>query len=232
MYDLSSWEFDREVADVFDQHVRQSIPLYDMIQQSIVRLADFFLFQHEQGVLYDVGCATGETLHQLHLRHPHTTMSWIGIDGSMAMLDKAKEKNSSLSHITWVQENIKNYSFPLRSNLTISLMTIQFLPIEDRKTVLQKIYDSLFIGGALLIVEKTMASHSITQDIYTQIYHDLKETEGLSANEIRNKEKALRSQMRLQTKESLTKELKETGFEVVETFFELFHFVGMIAIKR
>ena len=57
------WEFNEEVAEHFDEHVRRSVPLYDEAQQMVVDLSEWFV--RDDSTVYDIGSATGETIARL-----------------------------------------------------------------------------------------------------------------------------------------------------------------------
>ena len=57
--DKGKWKFDKEVVLEFDNHVRQSVPMYDEIQNMIAELSVWFL-QNDTSY-YDIGSSTGHT---------------------------------------------------------------------------------------------------------------------------------------------------------------------------
>ena len=59
----SDFEFDERVAEVFDDMVERSVPLYLEQQSMIVELARKFWTPGSR--VYDLGCSTGTTLLQL-----------------------------------------------------------------------------------------------------------------------------------------------------------------------
>lgn len=76
------WEFNKEVAQHFDSHVRKSLPLYDEIQSMIVSLSDAFITQSCS--VYDLGTATGETIALLQTRHRSIgNARYVGIDSTI-----------------------------------------------------------------------------------------------------------------------------------------------------
>ncbi|PLS19779.1 Strongly to SAM-dependent methyltransferase YecO [Bacillus sp. M6-12] len=229
MYPLSQWSFNQEVSHVFDNHVRQSVPLYDSMQQVITQLSDFFV--QPNTVIYDLGCATGETIFHINQRHKEKKATFIGIDDSESMLQKAIEKNHDHEHIHFVHQSIENYTFEQKSNLILSVLTIQFIPIEKREMVIRNIYNALNKGGAFLFVEKCYAEQSKIQDIFTQLYHDEKEIHGLTPQEIREKDKSLRGVLNSMTAVENNQLLQSSGFSTVEVFFKYLNFTGFLAIK-
>jgi len=87
---VKEFAFNRDVAEVFDDMVRRSVPLHDEIQRMTVEIAE--QFAQPQSRVYDLGCATGTTQSLLtgaiHLPDVH----FIGIDKADAMLFKAKDR--------------------------------------------------------------------------------------------------------------------------------------------
>lgn len=228
-YDRSNWKFDGGVAPIFDQHVRQSIPAYEWIQESVVHLTDFFC--PENATLVDLGSATGETLKLIRERHPNKAMKLIGVDESRDMVTTAVGKVKDGDHYQWVTERIQDYSLPEKADMVLSVLTLQFLEPEDRERVIERIYGSLKRGGVFVLVEKTYAGSGRMQDIFSQIYHDQKEKAGFTTDEIRRKDESIRGVMLPLTQQENEAMLKRCGFEQTELFFKDFHFSGWIAIK-
>ncbi len=228
MYGLSSWRFNNQVSEIFDNHVRQSVPGYDDIQALVCHISDHFVREHE--VVYDIGCSTGETIYNINQRHADKKLRFIGIDNSIPMLEKAVKKNNNNKNMYFINSNIEKYSFDLKSNLIIAILSIQFAPLEDRESVIRKIYEALYIGGAFVYVEKTFADNSKMQDIFTQTYHDFKEEHGLSAKDIRDKDKSLRGVLVPMHVHENIQMLQQTGF-TVDVFYKNLNFTGFLAIK-
>lgn len=228
MYKVSGWEFNEKVSEVFDEHVNQSVPLYTEIQNVVASLSDFFI--NSEYPIYDLGCSTGETISKINMRHYDKDLRFIGIDESASMLNKAKEKTHLVKNVTFINSKIENFVFKERANLIIAILTLQFLPIEARKKVISNIYNALNEGGALLLVEKTYPANVQCNDIFTQIYHDFKEKRGLTASEIREKDKSLRSKLTPLPLDKNIKILREQGFET-DVFFKYLNFAGIICLK-
>ena len=87
-----SWVFNRNVAKLFDKHVRQSIPFYDPIQKYISSLSEWFI--KDNSLVYDLGCSTGETAKNIlkFNKKRKIKFRYIGIDNSSQMIKLAKKK--------------------------------------------------------------------------------------------------------------------------------------------
>ncbi len=85
----NDFKFDASVVNVFDDMVSRSVPFYDEMQRMTTELAAYFALPGTR--LYDIGCSTGTTLHKLGLSID-PSVSFVGIDNSREMLEKAKLK--------------------------------------------------------------------------------------------------------------------------------------------
>src|SRR5262245_3388210 len=88
----SDFEFNAEVAEVFDDMLVRSIPFYREQQSMIEQIARTF---HIPGTrVYDLGCSTGLTLVNL-ARALGPGAELAGYDFSRPMLDKAQQRISA-----------------------------------------------------------------------------------------------------------------------------------------
>lgn len=229
MYEKSAWQFDKSVAPIFDTHVRQSIPAYEWIQESVVHMTDFFC--PTNGVVVDLGSGTGETLKLIQERHHTKPLSLIGVDASREMIREAIKKTNGSPVFQWVPESLERFEFPDKVDVVISTLTLQFLEPEERQAVVNRAYQSLKKGGVFLFTEKVFPESGRIQDIFNQIYHDQKESAGLSPDEIRRKDASIRGVMRPFTMKENEEMLKTAGFQQSELFMKHFHFTGFLAVK-
>lgn len=229
MYEPCKWEFNGAVAPIFDQHVRQSIPAYEWIQESVVHLTDFFC--PEKAKIVDLGCATGETLSRIHARHANKSLKLVGVDESHEMVNVAVAKVNGSTDYQWVAKRIQDVELPEKTDMVLAILTLQFMSPEDREAVVEGVYRSLKKGGAFVLVEKVYAESGRLQDVFNQVYHDQKEQAGFTTDEIRQKDTSLRSAMEPFTVIENEDMLKRVGFTRSEVFVKHFHFTGWIALK-
>jgi tRNA (cmo5U34)-methyltransferase len=226
----NSWIFNKNVAVSFDKHVRQSIPFYNLIQQYITSLSEWFV--KEGSIIYDLGCSTGETAKNI-IKLPSNKkklFTYYGLDNSSEMINLAKKKIVS-KNCKFKIANINRVRFKKNSDLFISLLLFPFLNLNNRESLLQKIFNSLKKGGALIVVDKIYSSDPNMQDIFNQIYFDSKVENKLTNNQILNKAKSLRGSMHLYNQNENIVFLKKCGFKKIDIFFKWFNFIGIIAIK-
>lgn len=225
------WEFDDDVAEQFDKHVSQSIPSYRKVQDHVTKIADWFLADGERETVYDLGCATGTTIQRLiETRDRSDPIRYVGIDEARPMLKKAEEKVGVHDTVRLVEEDLTvDPQFP-NASLIISLFTLSFLSEGDRQRVLDAAYRDLDRGGAIVFVEKTYPEHARFQAMYREHYFDYKQ-QHFDAEEVVDKAKSLRGQLRPLSRSEYRAMLDRAGFENVEPFYQKYMWWGVIARK-
>ena len=89
------WSFCNGVAQHFDVHVRQSIPLYDEGHDLVCHLSDFFIRDHS--LCYNLGSATGNLIGKLYQRHKSKKeVRFIGIEE--IIFKKLRLEGSMINH--------------------------------------------------------------------------------------------------------------------------------------
>ena len=88
-----TWSFDTKVSKVFDNHVRQSIPLYDEFHKQTSKIAEFYC--KDNSVIYDLGCSTGNFINEIS-KLKKDNLNIIGIDDSKKMIELCKLKTTKI----------------------------------------------------------------------------------------------------------------------------------------
>ena len=227
----TKFEFNSGVAEVFDDMLERSVPLYRECQDLTVnwckRLAT------PDRCVYDLGCSTGSLLRLLAESIPTTPrVPLIGVDNSAAMLSKAREKlNNSPNSVDFIKANL-DASFSFNDSCAIVMnYTLQFIPVENRAPLLKKIYESLMPGGGFILNEKVLSENELLGETFVEMHHDFKKGHGYSKMEISKKREALENVL-VPLKLSKTMTLvREAGFTTVDIFFKWNNFAGLIALK-
>lgn len=225
----ANWKFDKQITEIFDSHIRKSVPLYDNFHNIIGDLSEWFI--EENTNVYDIGTSTGEGLSKLILHHKNKKVNYIGVDNSSDMLEKAKE-NLKEYNVTLINGDITNSDIEIHNaSFITSILTLQFIPQRKRKQVIEKAYKGLNKGGSLVIVEKVIGNNARFDEMFIELYHDFKLSNGLSEEEVFAKARAIRGIMSPNTVQENMSILEEVGFKDVDIFFKWCNFVGFIAIK-
>lgn len=221
----SNWTFSKSVSENFDNHVRKSVPFYELSHEIILGLSDFFL--RNNSFCVDLGSSTGTLLKKIQKRHNSKKIHLIGYDNSKHMVRIAK-KNSK--NIKFIFKNIEK-TLIKKNDFTIMLYTLQFINPKFRQTLINNIYKSLNWGGAFVLYEKIRGSDARFQDILNFLYFDYKKKNKFTSEEILNKEISLRGVMEPYTASANLGFLRRAGFKDVMPISQYLCFVGYLAIK-
>ena len=229
------FSFNEDVARVFDDMVRRSIPMYEDVLNCAAEWT--YKYYREGSTVYDLGCSTGSTLLALSSSLPdHPSVRLVGLDQSAAMVAKAKEKiatvNKQCLHPIDVQcADISNYAYEPTSVFIVNY-TLQFLTVAKRRELLQNLYEHLLPGGLLFVSEKICSPYAEIQEQTTRSYERFKLNNGYSQSEIALKKEALDQVLiTLSTRDYFTM-FSDIGFAAYEQIFRWNNFATMVAIKR
>lgn len=225
----ASWSFDGGVAEGFVEHVRQSVPLYDAGHDLACALGDYFC--QPDSVCYEIGVSTGQLLRKLAEAHAHKPGArWIGIDPVESMIAKAREHCAGLPNVELHVGDAASFEFE-KSDFFVSYYCVQFIPPRQRQQVIDRIYERLNWGGALLLFEKVRGPDARFQDILVSLYNDFKRANGFSAEEVLNKTASLKGVLEPFSTEGNLGLLRRAGFTDVMTVMKYLCFEGFLAIK-
>ena len=226
----ASWTFEGDVAKNFSDHVRRSVPLYDMGHQLVVDMSDFFLPSPSR--CYELGCSSGELTQKLLTHHEHRSdIEWTAIDTSASMLEVAQQHcTEKANRVTWKQEDICLFDFE-SADMIIAYYTIQFVSPRRRQQLIDKIYQSLNWGGAFVLFEKVRGPDARFQDMYTHLYTEFKLQNGFKPEEIVHKSRSLKGILEPFSSQANLDMLKRAGFQDVSTVMKYLCFEGFLAIK-
>jgi tRNA (cmo5U34)-methyltransferase len=106
-----------------------------------------------------------------------------------------------------------------------------FIAQKHRQDVVKKIYDGLNVGSAFIMVEKVIGSNARFDEMWIELYHDMKHRNGVSEVDIFKKTRSIRGVLKPNTVDENIRLLNSVGFKDVDMFFKWGNFAGFIAIK-
>lgn len=218
------FSFDDNVAEVFDDMIERSVPLYREVQQLLPTLAG--LIEHRPLRVIDLGCSTGTSLIQLAEALPEMQLELIGIDSSEPMLRRCREKIRGLGledRISVYQEDIRTIEYDSVS-LVLMNYTLQFVPIDDRLPLLKRVRQALLPGGYLVLSEKFVHEDVQLDQSLVELYFDFKRRNGYSELEIARKREALENVLVPYSVQENIRLLNDAGFDDVELILKWFNF--------
>lgn len=222
----ANWRFSGAASKQFEQHIRRSVPCYDMGHDIVLSLSDFFI--HSGSVVYDLGSATGLLSKQLAARHHNKNVRLTGIDLEPDMISEAS--NELPEGVQFDCQDVVTATLE-PNDLSISYYTMQFVQPRFRQQVFNKIYDALHWGGGFILFEKVRAPDARFQDMMTTLYHDYKLEQGYSGEEIVNKSRSLKGVLEPFSSAANIGLLERAGFSDVTSVFKYLCFEGFLAIK-
>jgi len=225
---LKQFEFDEDVASVFDDMLNRSVPFYEQM----LDLTTSFVLKYckTNSVVYDLGCSTASTLINISQKS-NTPLELIGIDNSDAMLNRAKHKTKAYGlDISFLNDDIFNVDLK-PANIIISNYTLQFIRPLQREKLIQKIYDSLEVGGVFIFSEKVITDDKTLNKLMIDEYYEFKKEKGYSDFEIAQKREALENVLIPYTYEENKKMIEDAGFKHFDCLFKWINFGTFIAIK-
>jgi tRNA (cmo5U34)-methyltransferase len=228
---VPAFEFDAQVARVFDDMISRSVPFYrEIIHRQVQMIARY----HQPGTaIYDLGCSNGNLLLQACRRMGDVDYKMVGVDNSAPMLEAFQERLATTSYGDRVTLECRDISQTPIENASVVVLnfTLQFLPKGERKALASKIHSGLNSGGALLFSEKITHSDSRLSELQQDFYYAFKRENGYSDLEISQKREALEKVLIPETMERHLDRLRQVGFQAVEVWQKWFNFAALIAIK-
>lgn len=227
---VEAFRFDAAVADVFQDMIERSVPGYGLILQLIASLAERYAAENTR--VYDLGCSLGASTLQLR-RHIPAGCEVIGVDNSAAMVERCRsnlERDHSAASWSVHEEDIRD---TVISNASIVVLnfTLQFVPDDERKQILNKIAEGLVDGGILLLAEKVAFDNESEQTLMTDLHHDFKRYQGYSDLEVAQKRSALENVLVPNTEQVHIDRLAGAGFNQAWQCVRCLNFEAFIAIR-
>jgi tRNA (cmo5U34)-methyltransferase len=240
--DGDRWAFDENVTAAFEDMLERSIPNYAGMRRIVTDATVWFISQLSYGakegfpLIVDLGASRGSALAPIVDRlgvHARYT----AIEVAPPMVEVLKDRFSG-----WIEaDRFKVVEADLRGGLPgvgglpfvyLSVLTLQFIPMEYRQTLLRQVYESLRPGGALIIVEKVLGRGWEAEQLLIDLYHGLKRSNGYAKEAVERKAMALEGVLVPLTARENEERLRDAGFDLVETIWAWCNFRAWLAVKR
>lgn len=220
------WEFDEGVAEVFDDMLERSIPQLAMMRSAVSRMARAHF--REGTDVVDLGCSKGGALEPLVGALP--ARQFVGVERSPPMLAAARERFAVDGWIR-IEDLDLSVSYPdVLASVTLCVLTLQFVPLGHRTSLLREAFRHTVPGGALILVEKVLGSTHRLNDEMVAEYHAMKVANGYSAEEVERKRLSLEGVLVPVTARRNEEMLAEAGFSEIDCFWRWMNFAGWVAV--
>lgn len=228
---MSGWIFDEGVAKVFDDMLERSIPDYQNMRDLCFSLGRNFV-KHKESIV-DLGASRGNAIAPF-IDYFGPSNSYYLIEKSEPMYNILQSRFNHLMGTTDIRiyrEDVRDIMWDLPICLTLSILTMQFVPITARQKVFDKIATHTTKNGAFILVEKVLGETGQMDDLFVKEYHLMKERNGYSQEEITRKALQLENVLIPVTTSYNMEMLRKAGFREVEIFWKSLNFVGILAIR-
>lgn len=224
-----TWSFhDPAVASLFDKMLPLSIPDYSTMRWLTTNLALNDL--DEVPVIADLGSSRGDAIAPIAVARPlgHFHL-W---EQSIPMQNVLNDRFQYNRNVTVHGEDLRNEAFvSSHFDRVLSVLTLMFIPVEYRASVLARIHNSLRPNGVFFLVEKTLQENEKTSRAFTKEYYAMKSRNGYSDEQIERKRLSLEGvlvPLPMSTNEQM---LRHAGFSHIECYWKALHFTGWMAYK-
>ena len=227
---VDEFQFNAQVADVFENMIQRSVPGYALLLEMIGMLTGKYA---QAGTnCYDLGCSLGASTLKIRQNLPGDCVV-IGVDNSAAMVEKCRhniQRDHSQADVTIRLEDLQDTMIE-NASLVVMNFTLQFIADEKRPTILKQIADGMNTDGVLILSEKIKFEDVTRQELMTGLHHEFKKHHGYSDLEIAQKRASLENVLVPNTEAQHIGRLKTAGFSTVELIVRCLNFVSFLAIK-
>jgi tRNA (cmo5U34)-methyltransferase len=225
------FNFDDSVARVFPDMIKRSVPGYPTIVSMTGLLAGRYAI--EGSTLYDLGCSLGASTLAMrqNIRQPDCRI--ISVDNSAAMLERCKSIIDTDTHDTPVSLTLSDLQDVAIQNASVVVLnfTLQFIPIELRDDLINRIYRGLLPGGIMVLSEKVTFEDPHLDALNIELHHQFKRANGYSDMEVARKRSALENVLVPETLHQHKQRIASAGFNSCDVWFQCFNFASLIALK-
>ena len=223
--------FDQAVVDVFPDMISRSVPGYETIVAHTGELAARFVQPSTN--CYDLGCSLGASTLAISQNIEGRDATIVAVDNASAMLEKCQiilDSDSSTTETQLVNGDICDIEIT-NASLVVMNFTLQFVPLEKRTALLEKIYQGLNPGGCLIISEKLSFEPESLNTLLSDLHHGFKRAQGYSDLEISQKRDSIENVLVPETLDTHIQRLRACGFQSASPWFQCFNFCSLVAIK-
>ena len=228
------FRFNAAVAEVFPDMLRRSIPGYAASIEAIGSLAARYVSDNSN--CYDLGCSLGAATLAMRAGISATGCKIIAVDNAAAMVERCREvlapsANSELqTPVEVVHADIEDTEIQ-NASMVVMNYTLQFLDVDARDAIVQRIYDGLLPGGLFLLSEKVVDDDAHMEELLVDLHHEHKRRNDYSQLEISRKRAALENVLLPESVPTHRARLAAAGFAHSAVWLRYFNFVSIVAIK-
>jgi tRNA (cmo5U34)-methyltransferase len=229
------FRFNADVANVFPDMLRRSIPGYAASLEAIGSLAARYVKASTH--CYALGCSLGAASLAMRQGIRAEGCRIVAIDNAPAMVERCREivaedsvQYPTATPVDVVEGNILDAELA-NASMVVMNYTLQFLPIEQREEMITKIFNGLNQDGLLVLSEKVVDPDPAMEHLLVDLHHEHKRRNDYSALEVSRKRAALENVLIPEAVSDHRERLLRVGFSSAAVWLRYFNFVSIIAIR-
>lgn len=220
MYEKNkSWTFEsNEIAEKFNDHVREQLPWYEMVSDAVAYIVRNYLTEGEH--ITDHGSSTGNMISKLLPLILERNATIHAIEKSSSMCQKLLERFANVNSDSIFLDNadICECDFS-ESQVHIIFLTLMFIPVHKREKLLNEIKSKTKKGGVIIIVDKVLDHSGYFSTVMKRLGMQYKIQQGAKLEDVIQKEMSLAG-VQIPIDKKLVKDGKE--------FFRMGEFAGWV----
>ena len=228
------FEFNENVARVFPDMLRRSIPGYDASIEAIGWLASRYVRADTR--CYDLGCSLGAAAEAIRDNVVQPGVQVVAVDNAPAMVERCRRRlaagaaDGARPSVDVVAADVRDIGIE-NASMVVMNYTLQFLPPGERDPMMQAIGRGLNEGGIFVLSEKVVHEDEAIEELLVDLHYEYKRRNAYSELEISRKRAALENVLIPERIETHRRRLERAGFRHVGVLLRYFNFVSLIALR-
>lgn len=186
---MSSWTFETpEIAAGFDDHVREQLPWYDMVTDAVVYIVRNYLT--DSNTVVDVGASTGNMVDKLMPLLLERKAYAVALEKSPTMVEVLERRFENHHNVRVVREDVRTCGWE-QAQVYVVFLTMMFIPVHERKRVIDRLRANLLKGGVLVVVDKVCDHGGYFATVLKRLGMHWKIQQGASLGDVTTKEMSL-----------------------------------------
>jgi len=228
---ITDFKFNNSVVNVFSDMINRSVPGYKTTLNLLGILSSIH-FKNKTNI-YDIGCSLGDSSEAVIKAIGDKEYQFFAIDKSKEMIKICKKKLSKKNYqkkIQYINDDVVKLKFN-NASIIIFNFTLQFIPLDQRKILLDRVYKGMNKNGMLILSEKILFDDLDIQKNKNALHDKFKSLNGYSNLEINQKKDALKKILLPETIDQHILRLQKIGFKNVNVIYQCINFSTIIAFK-
>jgi len=221
---IVDFAFNTEVAAVFPDMIRRSVPGYE----TMVPVTGLIAARHlgETGCAFDLGCSLGATSLAILQQNSNPGVTVIGVDDSEPMINGARQTVDD-PRAQFVLQDLRETDVSGARVIVLNLV-LQFIDPTERLALLQRLRQQMDNDGLLIVSEKVRHDDPWLHELYDGHHLAWKQANGYSSLEVSQKRTALENVMHIDTEDDHLARFKTAGFSSTTQWYRCMNWASFL----